>query len=299
MWEGTELYRKEAKNRDTLERYGHGTPDDWMERNIYTKRTALGFKLMLAINLFLFGVPGLTIWAIQMAWIPFFAAGLVNGVGHYWGYRSFECPDAARNIFPWGLIVGGEELHNNHHTYPTSAKLSVKWWEFDIGWLYIQILSTLGLATVKRVVPVPKIVSSKRIIDADTLRAIIANRIHVLTTYSKEVILPLFHQERKKLDREERSLWSRIKSILIRNDALINEESRMELTQFLEKNDRMQAVYRFRQQLQEIWDKTTASQKELLDALHEWCQQAEATGIQKLQEFVGYLRGYTLQQQPM
>lgn len=294
LWQGAELYRKEARQADTLERYGKGTPDDWLERHVYTKRSALGVKLMLIINLLLFGLPGLTIWAVQMAWIPFFAAGIINGVGHFWGYRNFECPDAARNIVPWGILIGGEELHNNHHTYPTSAKLSAKWWEFDLGWLYIRVLEFLGLARVKRVIPTPKILPAKTAIDADTLRAIIANRFQVMTTYSKKVILPLFYQEKEKVPSKDRGLWSRVKSLLIREDSLVNASHREQLHQFLKQNDCIQEVYNFRQQLQAIWNKTAASQKELLDALHEWCQQAEATGIQKLQEFVRYLKGYTL-----
>lgn len=294
LWEGTELYRKEARNKETLERYGQGTPDDWMERNVYLKHTSKGFKIMLTLNIILFGVPGIVIWAIQMAWIPFFAAGIVNGIGHYWGYRNFECPDAATNVSPFGFLAGGEELHNNHHTYPTSAKFSIKWWEFDIGWLYIRILSALGLAKVKRIAPTPVIVSGKSTIDAETLRAIITNRFQVMTTYSKNVILPLFYQEKEKVAETDKGLWSRIKSILIRDDALVNDSGRRSLDHFLAQNARIQEVYNYRQRLQAIWDKTALSQKELLEALHEWCAQAEATGIQKLQDFVNYLRGYTI-----
>ncbi len=294
LWEGAELYRKEARNQETLERYGQGTPDDWIERNVYLKHTSKGFKIMLGINIILFGVPGIVIWAIQMGWIPLFAAGIVNGIGHFWGYRNFECPDAATNVSPIGILAGGEELHNNHHTYPTSAKFSIKPWEFDIGWLYIRILSACGLATVKRVAPTPVIVPGKSSIDAETLRAIITNRFQVMTTYSKNVILPLFYQEKEKVSDTERGVWSRIKSVLIREDSLVNDSGRQSLENFLAQNDRIKEVYNYRQRLQAIWDKTAASQKDLLEALHDWCCQAEATGIQKLQEFVNYLRGYTI-----
>ncbi len=296
MWEGAELYRKEAKCQETLDRYGHGTPDDWIERNVYLPHTAKGVILMLVINLMLFGVPGLTIWAIQMAWIPFFAAGIVNGVGHYWGYRNFECSDAATNVFPWGILIGGEELHNNHHTYPTSAKLSVKPWEFDIGWAYIRTLMIFGLAKVKRVVPQPKIVSGKEQIDTEGLHALLTNRIQVMTAYSKEVILPLFKQATEKALPLERDLLQRAKSALIRADILIDENGRHYLEQLLEKKCVIHVVYHFGEQLKSIWNRTTATQKELLDALHEWCQKAEATGIQNLQEFVNYLKGYTIPQ---
>jgi stearoyl-CoA desaturase (delta-9 desaturase) len=294
LWEGAELYRREAKNAETIARYGQGTPEDWLEHNVYRKHTSKGFKIMLAINLILFGVPGIIMWAVQMAWIPFFAAGIINGIGHWWGYRNFECPDASTNVSPWGIIGGGEELHNNHHTYPTSAKFSIKWWEFDIGWLYIRLFSALGLAKVKRIAPTPVIVPGKNSIDADTLRALISNRFQVMTTYSKSVILPLFYQEKKRVSDSEKGLWSRIKSTLISDDALVNESRRQKLENFLAQNDRIQEVYDFRKKLQAIWDKTAASQKELLEALHEWCSQAEATGIYKLQEFVNYLRGYTI-----
>lgn len=294
MWEGAELYRREAHNAETLERYGQGTPDDWLENNLYTPHSAKGILVMLALNLLFLGVPGLTVWAIQMAWTPFFAAGIINGVGHYFGYRNFECPDAATNIVPWGILIGGEELHNNHHTYPTSAKLSVKWWEFDIGWLYIQTLSALGLAKVKRIVPMPEIIPGRTQIDVEALQAIIANRIQVMTEYSKGVIMPLFNQEKEKALPADKGLWQRVKSVLIREESLVDESAKRSIEQLLEKNSVLQVVCGFRQQLQGIWNRTTASQKELLDALHEWCQQAEATRIQKLQDFVHYLKGYTI-----
>ncbi len=296
LWEGSELYKREACNEETLKRYGQGTPDDWLENNIYTPHSGKGVKVMLAINLILFGVPGLTVWAVQMSWSPFFAAGIINGVAHFWGYRNFECPDAATNLVPWGILIGGEELHNNHHTYPTSAKLSVKWWEFDLGWFYIRALALFGLAKVKRVAPKAKIVLGKEQIDVETLHAIIANRIQVMTEYSKGVILPLFHQEKKKVLPHERGLWRRVKSILIRDAALLDEVGKQKLEQFLEKNEGvLQAAYQYRQQLYAIWNKTAASQKELLEALQEWCREAEATGIRALQDFVCYLKGYTIQ----
>ncbi len=251
--QGAELYRREAKNAETLERYGQGTPDDWLERNLYTPHSAKGILLMLCINLWLFGIPGLCIWALQMAWIPLTAAGVINGIGHYWGYRSFDCADASTNIVPWGILIGGEELHNNHHSYPTSAKLSVQWWEFDLGWFYIKTLSLLGLATVKRTIPKPKIIPGKTVVDAEGLRALLSNRVQVMTTYSKAVIRPLVKQQ-----------------------------------------EALQLAYHFREQLMLIWSKTTATQKELLDALHEWCGQAEATGIQKLQDFARYIKGYSI-----
>ena len=182
--EGSELYRKEAKNLETLERYGEGTPDDWMERNIYTKHSVKGVASMLIINLVLFGPIGLTIWAVQMAWSPLLAAGVINGVGHYWGYRNFQPEDASRNVVPWGILIGGEELHNNHHAYATSARLSNKWYEFDIGWMYICILKAAGLAKVKKMAPKLRLDTTKTKCDSDTLQAVILHRYEVLAKYN-------------------------------------------------------------------------------------------------------------------
>jgi stearoyl-CoA desaturase (Delta-9 desaturase) len=291
LWEGAELYKREAANQETLDRYGQGTPDDWLERHLYHPHSGAGIRLMLVIYLFLFGVPGLIVWAIQMAWIPFFAAGVVNGVGHFWGYRNFECPDAARNFMPWGILIGGEELHNNHHTYPTSAKLSVKPWEFDLGWVYIKMLSVLGLAKVKRTVPQFEIVPAKSMIDAHTLRMIIVNRVQVMTQYSKDVILPLFHQVKKTLPDTEKK---RIQTALVREDSLVDEEGRQSLTVFLENHSLVNTAYHYRKQLHDIWDRRAATQQELLDSFHDWCLRAEATGILTLQQFVKYLKGYTI-----
>lgn len=297
LWQGSELYSKEAKNKETIARYGQGTPDDWLERNIYTPYSAKGILIMFIIDLILFGVPGITVWAFQMLWSPLFAAGIINGVGHYFGYRNFECKDAARNITPIAIVLGGEELHNNHHAYPTSAKLSIKWWEFDSGWLFIRIFVMFGLAKVKRVAPTPRLIPGKQQIDIQTLRDIIANQIQVMSRYSKNVILPLFNQEAKGWikDIKDKSLWVRIKSSLIRGESLVEESQKKYLEDFLKQNGKIREVYNLRKQLQAIWDKTAASQKELLDALHEWCQAAEATRIQKLQEFVVYLKAYSIQ----
>ncbi len=185
MWEGADLYKIEARNQETMERFGQGTPDDWIERNVYSKHSVLGIAAMMVINLALFGFIGLTIWAVQMMWIPLFAAGVINGVGHYWGYRSFQAEDASRNIVPWGIIIGGEELHNNHHAYPSSARLSNKWWEFDIGWLYIRLMEVCGLANVKKIAPKVTLVANKAQCDQDTLHAVIMNRYDVLAKYAR------------------------------------------------------------------------------------------------------------------
>lgn len=293
LWKGAELYRREAANKETLTRYGQGTPDDWLENHIYRK-SKYGILLMLTLDLLLFGVPGFAIWAIQMGWIPFFAAGVVNGVGHFWGYRNFECPDESRNISPWGILIGGEELHNNHHTYPTSAKLSVKGWEFDIGWLYIRVLETFKLAKAKRVAPQPNLVPGKCQIDMETLKAIILNRFQVMATYSKEVLLPVFAQECEKVASNEASLWQRSKALLLREATLLDGQAKQMLAKFLSTNASLALVYQFKERLQNLWAQSQLRDHDLLEALQGWCQEAEATGIKGLKEFSNYLKSFAL-----
>jgi len=295
LLEGAELYRKEKLNDETLERYGQGTPDDWMERHIYC-RSARGILVTLAIQVILFGVPGLIMWAAQMAWIPFFAAGVVNGLGHYVGYRNYECPDEARNLVPWGILIGGEELHNNHHSYPTSAKLSNKWWEFDIGWLYIKLMASVGLAKVKRVAPKPQLKVNAQL-DGETLTAIITNRIHVMTHYTKEVLLPIFDAERvynRAAALVNSQLWRQTKAVLGREDSLVDAKHKEEMLQVLETTPDTKEAYHLRVRLRDIWSRTTASQKELLEALHEWCHQAESSKLASVRDFSQYLRSYAL-----
>lgn len=292
LWEGAELYRSEKLNQKTLERYGNGTPDDWIERKLYTRHSGKGIFVMLGLDLILFGIPGLTIWAVQMMWIPFFAAGIINGIGHYFGYRNFECANAARNIFPWGILIGGEELHNNHHAFGTSAKMSVKWWEFDLGWAYIQLLSFLRLAKVKKLPPKLSIISDKKMVDLETVKAILTNRLHVMAHYTQEVILPVLKEAKKKGYGESIKEFRKAKQLLKRSDQLINAPDKQSLSAFLANKEHLNEVYQYRQKLQSIWGKTTATQKELIDALHDWCKHAEASGVETLRRFVTKLRTY-------
>ncbi|RDI44592.1 hypothetical protein AQULUS_01780 [Aquicella lusitana] len=296
FFEGAELYREEAKNKETMERYGEGTPDDWIERHLYTRHSALGISIMLGVNLLLFGTIGITIWALQMAWIPFFAAGVVNGIGHYWGYRNFECKDASRNIIPLGIFIGGEELHNNHHAYATSAKFSSKWWEMDIGWWVIRLLQFFRLASPKRVLPKLKELPSKNYIDTDTLKAVITYRFQVLARYTREVILPALREEKKRASKTSRLLLDRAQTSLVRDVSFMKASQKMRLANVLENFHSLQIVYQFRIRLQDIWSKSTASQKELLEALQEWCQQAEETGIEALRRFSSRLKTYVPQE---
>jgi stearoyl-CoA desaturase (delta-9 desaturase) len=292
FWYGAELYRKESKNQETLERYGQGTPDDWMERKIYTPLTKYGVFTMMAINIVLFGVPGITLWAFQMFWIPFTAAGIVNGIGHAFGYRNFECADASRNVSPIGIFLCGEELHNNHHTFGTSAKFSVKWWEFDIGWMYITILSAFGLAKAKRVAPKVHIVNEKAAIDIDTVKAVITNRFEVLAEYARDVIKPVLREHKQALGADD----SLVRRSILRDKIIVDESSLQSLQKVLEAHPTLAVVYNFREQLQAIWARSTASQKELLEALQEWCRQAESTGIAALAEFARSIKKYSLPQ---
>jgi len=293
--EGAELYGSAARDPAMLAHYGRGTPDDWLERNLYSRYTWQGMGVMLVLDLLLFGVYGLTIWAVQLLWIPFWAAGVINGVGHYFGYRNYESPDASTNIVPWGILIGGEELHNNHHAFPSSAKLSSKWWEFDIGWFYIRTLALLRLARVKKVAPEPQIVPGKSVIDMDTLKAVIVARMHVFARYAKEVMEPVTRAELCRGKAHCRRMARRVQRLLVLEGGRIDAAARARLEQLLAQSQQLATVYQFREHLREIWERTAPSQEALLRSLQDWCQQAEATGIQALQSFARKLRGYSLQ----
>ena len=292
LLEGAELYRAAARQPEILEKFGHGTPDDWLERHVYTPHSGKGILLTLAVDVLLFGPIGLTVWAVQMLWIPLFAAGVINGIGHYWGYRNYECADASTNIVPWGILIGGEELHNNHHTFASSAKLSSKWWEFDIGWMYIKLLSYLGLAKVKKVAPKPIIGPAKPAVDMDTLRALFTYRFQVMADYTRQVIARVNAEELDRAAGPDRSLLKRARRILAREEALMDEATRARLEEILARNPTLKTVYQFKVRLKAIWARSQESQEALLQQLQEWCQQAEATGIQALQEFAGRIRRY-------
>jgi len=292
LWQGAELYRYEAINTETLERFGQGTPDDWLENKVYTPYGSTGILLMFMIDLVLFGVPGITLWALQMMWMPFFAAGIVNGVGHYWGYRNYECSDAARNISPLGWFIGGEELHNNHHAFGSSAKFSVKWWEFDLGWGYIKLFQWMGLAKIKKLSPRLQAVPDKKVIDSETIKAVIINRLNILSHYSKEVVLPVLKAEKKHAGEKGSELFHRARTLLVRELSLFNKLERSRLALLLRKKQTLRQVYYYRVKLQKIWNLTTANQKELIEALQEWCKSAENSRISALKEFSFRLKSY-------
>jgi stearoyl-CoA desaturase (delta-9 desaturase) len=293
LLQGYELYRKEAANQETLHKYGTGTPDDWLEKNLYSKHNKAGIVLMLVCDLLLFGPIGLTIWAIQMAWIPINAAGIINGGGHYWGYRNYACADASTNIIPWGIFIGGEELHNNHHAYASSAKLSSKWYELDIGWLYIRVLAGFKLAQVKKIAPQVRLDISKTVCDLETLHAVITNRYEVMTkyaislkkTYSRE-IADIKLQASDKLD------IKRIKHWLHLDESVLSEQQKAKLGVVIHASPILHTAYTLRQELAAIWQRSTASKEHLVKQLEDWCHRAENSGILALQEFSQRLRCY-------
>jgi stearoyl-CoA desaturase (delta-9 desaturase) len=294
LLEGTELYRAESKNAETLERYGHGTPDDWIERNLYTKHSSLGFVTMLVAELILFGPIGATIWAVQMLWIPFFAAGVINGLGHYWGYRNFQSADASTNISPWGILIGGEELHNNHHAYATSAKLSNKWYEFDIGWLYIRILAMLGLAQVKKIAPRVKLAPARPQCDAELLQAVITHRYDVLAKYAT-ALKGTWQTELQALKvgaAHRADEWSKLKAWLHLDTSVLPEPERARLSETVKSNRVLATVHSMREELTQIWARSSASRDQLVRQLDDWCKRAEASGIDALEQFSRRLRCY-------
>ncbi|MDP1612592.1 MAG: fatty acid desaturase [Sulfuritalea sp.] len=293
LWTGVFLYVKESRNPDTMERYGHGTPDDWLERKLYTPLHKLGVAVMLGIDIVLFGVwTGVLIWGVQMVWIPFWAAGVVNGIGHFWGYRNFACADASTNFFPFGILIGGEELHNNHHAFATSAKLSNKWYEFDIGWLYIRLMEVLGLARVKKVAPRPRLGAVRPAIDLDMLQAVVTHRYDVLARYLK-TLRQLAAEElaQLKIDAGEGRM---IKRLLGEDGAALPEPQKQRLTALLARSERLARGYAMRAELEALWARSSASHDQLVAQLQDWVARAEQSGIRQLEEFSRRLRSYAI-----
>lgn len=293
LLEGAEYYQRAAADADTVRRWGKGTPDDWIERNLYSKHPNWGPTLMALIDLALFGLAGITIWAIQMLWIPFWAAGVINGVGHAIGYRNFEPKDASTNIVPLGVIVGGEELHNNHHAYPSSARFSVRSWEFDLGWGYIRLMEMLGLARVKRIAPTPAM-APKSEADLETAAAVVRARAHVLAFYARDVLVPTLREEGARADARCRRLLRRARRAIVRDEVLISVGDQQRLDLALAQSGRLATVYRYRLALQALWVRSQESHEALRRGLNEWCAEAEATGIKALEDFAHRLRGFTL-----
>ncbi len=297
LFGGVGLYRTEAMKSDTLENYGRGTPDDWLERHVYGHYRFVGLGVTLAVDLVLFGWVGLVIFAVQMAWIPFWAAGVINGVGHYWGYRNFETQDTSRNIVPIGILIGGEEFHNNHHAYGSSAKLANKWWELDIGWVYIRTLELLGLASVKKISPRSSFSRATTTVDLDTLRAVVTNRFYVLKLYGRRVIAPVLHGHAADEPSFPRRQLARARKMMIRENSGLREDPhvRQWLESALQRNQTLQTVYTFMQRLKALCAQTTGKTESDLSRLQAWCAEAEASGIRVLGDFARQLQAYTAQ----
>jgi len=294
FWQGAELYRKEAANPETLRKYGHGTPDDWIENKLYSRFSWQGVGLMLIIDLALFGAVGLSIWAVQMLWIPVTAAGVINGMGHHRGYRNFEAPDASTNIFPWGILIGGEELHNNHHTYPTSAKLSVKAHEFDIGWLYIRILENLGLASVKKTPPKIHYAEVKPVADEHTLEALIANRYEVMASFARQLQRTVKLEIAALPKSPTESVLKAAKRWMHRDEVQVPAQFRTALAQARDALPNVDTMVRMREELRQLWLNTHASRAQLALDLQAWCRRAEGSGIAALRDFSLQLRTVSL-----
>jgi stearoyl-CoA desaturase (delta-9 desaturase) len=291
FWKGAELYRAETKNMETIAKFGRGTPDDWLERNLYTRFSWQGVGLMLIINLALFGAAGLAVWAVQMAWIPVTAAGIINGIGHYWGYRNFEAPDASTNVSPWGIIIGGEELHNNHHTYPTSAKFSVKPYEFDIGWGYIRAMETVGLATVKKVPPKLQLGAIQPVADEKTLEALIAHRYEVMAGFARELRRAGKAEiEVLKAKNADLSVLRAANRWLHRDDDRVPAAAKPQLAQARAEHPVLDKMVTMREELRHMWLTTSASREQLASDLQTWCHRAEESGIAALRDFSMKLR---------
>ena len=295
LFQGAELYRAESKNKETIARYGHGTPDDWMERNLYTRFSWQGVGLMLVINLTLFGALGLTVWAVQMAWTPITAAGIINGAAHFWGYRNFESPDASTNISPWGIIIAGEELHNNHHTYPTSAKLSVKPYEFDIGWMYISILQFAGLAHVKKTPPKAAYGDVRPVADEKTLEALIANRYEIMAGFAKQMQATVREELAAMKARSADTAAIKAAKLWAHRDAeKIPAAAIPQLALARAASPVLDKMVTMREELRQMWLNTAVSREQLTSDLAAWCHRAEDSGIATLREFSFKLRSTQL-----
>ena len=296
FWRGVELYREARGDRASIEQYGKGAPNDWIERNVYTRHPLAGPTLLLFVSFALFGAMGVAVWAIQMAWIPFWAAGVVNGLGHWWGYRNFETTDTATNLTPWGVWIGGEELHNNHHAFPSSAKFALRRWEFDIGWAAIRSLETVGLAKVLRVAPSLDIRPNIQMPDTDTLKALLTHRFQAMTDYQRKVLVPALREEARIAGARLRAMLPRkLEKGLIDDGRWLKPDAREQLQQWIDQRPRIRTLVEYRARLAAVLETRSQSANDTLQQLQAWCREAEASGIEALQEFSLRMKGYSLQ----
>ncbi len=294
LWGGLILYRRAARLPGILDQYGVGTPDDWLERHVYAKYPNTGLFLMLLINVFAFGlVAGVSIWAVQMVWIPFWAAGVINGVGHYLGYRNFNLPDASRNIVPWGIVIGGEELHNNHHAYSASAQFSARKWEIDLGWCYVRLLNKFKLVKIQRKIPKLTFNQNKQHCDFETVKVFVANRFQVMSKYANDVVKGVCREEIRSASGETRRLLKQAKRLLASDHSRLSDLKKEWLNKVLETNSRIATVYAMKESLQNIASRSSNSYEQVCQSLEEWCQRAEESDIDALMKFSARLKGAT------
>ena len=291
LLEGAEVYRESARNPELVEKYGRGTPEDWLERNVYRRHRNLGIVLLVLTDLVVFGVPGIIILSVQLVSMPLLAAGVINGLGHAVGYRNFECDNAARNLVPWGVLTGGEELHNNHHAFPSSARFSMRRGEFDIGWLWLKIFAALGLARIRKVAPRALPDVPRPVVDLDTVRTVITGRMDVLRNYTRTVMLPVLKAE---VARSAGQLSVRVKRLLVRHPVMLDAAARARLQQVLAEHAVLRTVTEFRDRLAVLWSGRIGNNERLTQHLREWIREAETSGIERLQEFARALKGYRL-----
>lgn len=295
FWRGVELYREARTMRADIDQYGRGAPDDWIERHLYTPHANLGPTVLFFINTVLFGLPGVALWAIQMAWIPFWAAGVVNGLGHWWGYRNFESADTSTNLTPWAFWIGGEELHNNHHAFPSSARFSMRRWEFDIGWAAIRALQALKLAKVLRVAPSMDVRPNIAVPDAETLKALLSHRFQAMTDYQRNVFVPALREEAAFAGAKLRKLLPRrMRRGLVNDGRWLKPACRAELNSWVEQRPRIRVLVEHRARLSALLEARSNDAAERLTKLQQWCQEAEASGIAALQAYAARLKGYAL-----
>ena len=292
LLQGAELYRKEARNPETVEKYGRGTPDDWVERHVYSRWPNLGIGLLFFVVVFLFGLPGIAVYGIQLITMPLLAAGIINGLSHARGYRNFETDDASTNLWPLAVFVAGEELHNNHHAFPSSARFSQHPWEVDLGWLHLRLFAALGLARIRRVAPKPELVEEASSPDIEALRSILINRMHVLRHYRKSVTFPVLRGEIRQYKGKAKAPVRRAKRWLTRHPSLLDNQSKERLAELMEKYPSLKTVMEYRNELKALWETTDLSNERLLAELVEWCSRAEASGIKALEDFAAYLKSF-------
>ena len=297
LLEGAELYREAAADPSIKAKYGHGTPDDWIERNLYSRHSVLGVSILMVINVLLFGVIGVSVWAVQMLWIPILAAGVINGLGHWWGYRNYDCPDGSTNLIPWGILIGGEEMHNNHHAFGTSAKFSAKWYEFDVGWLYIRIMSAFGLAKVRKVAPAPRFVAPRPSVDQQTLQAVIVHRYDLMQAYGRAFSRTL-REEVARMRRTGGNQWQSMTEARKWFNAAgqetesVSVPARARLKEAIAPSESLQKLVEMREELAKTWERSSLTPDQLLAHLQEWCARAEASGVRALQDLALRMRRY-------